>query len=156
MKRVTVDKTGKALICVHMKIDNGRMWCHVKKSEALQLVKDLLEACNVSYIMGGEPSPQAGRGDRAGDLLLGVAGPLTASLAAQQKEPDAPNGMTLDEIQDAAERIQERCIGSGGGVKPLAMLIANLAAEIKKRGPDLGDRIVCSCGQVHRYQKIVK
>ena len=38
----------------------------------------------------------------------------------------------------------------------LAGLIANLAAQMKKRGPDLGDRIKCSCGQVHRYCKMVK
>ena len=82
---------------------------------------------------------------------------LAKDLLNVCQEPDASLGMDLDEIQKGAENIRlSGCVLNTSVEGELALLIANLAAEIKKRGPDLGDRIVCSCGQVHRYQKIVK
>lgn len=97
-------------------------------SDALQLVKDLLEACD-------------------------------ATVAATAKEPDvsSESELSLDEIQRISSGMHALWqTEKGNSHADLAFLISGLATEVMKRGPEVGDRIRCSCGQIHRYCKIQK
>ena len=112
--------------------DNSRYY--MSKSEALQLAKDLLEACNVPKIQL-----------QPGDMLMGTGGSkhpascpcnkclseLLEEIANAENKSDVSSGLSLDEIQIKASNIHRNYPLWDGG-QELARLIANLAARMKE------------------------
>lgn len=172
--------------------ENHEGWYLMPNEEALQLAKDLLDACGVAHgtltnseallLLMSEPCSLTAT-EACAELakkkesevkiaelkaamkearrLIGFMTNVKIAEAARILEgsyyspdkPDVFSGMSLDEIQDAAGEVHNTCKGQYSA--DLAGLIANLAARMKEQGPKPGERIQCSCGQIHRYCKIM-
>ncbi len=175
---VEVQRYGGDSVCLQVPLGDSQ--AYLSKSKAIQLAKDLLMACGAK-VVADLPDPLTVQ--TAKEVLDMFDELKTATQIRGQT--GVFSGMSLDEIQKKAGEFREDVILSRKNpyLAELAFLIANLAARVKELnltvqskkaidafkesktyrkiqeqvyGPKPGDRIVCTCGQVHTYCRLVK
>jgi len=126
-----VEETEHHLIRIHLPCDGP--WFQVSKREALQLAKDLLDAC-------GEPEPTVFSGMTLDEIQS------LAKFRGKYSPGGSDAEAALELIANLAARMKEQ-------KEPIQVVITHGGKEETK--PQPGGRIVCSCGRVYRYIKRV-
>ena len=165
-KPIIVHGSGYSSVCLHAR--NGLLFTITQK-EALQLAKDLLEACGATVVADEFVMTATEAVERANARLLMAEymaptqepkhpascpcnkcfSELLEEIANAEKKSEVSSGMSLDEIQRKASNIHRNYPLWDGG-QELARLIANLAARMKENEDQAERNRLVTCSNLGR------